>query len=242
MSNQGAQNIPLWMPDAAARAMRRQQMANQQFAQSSMSYENAPYMLPKASAQATAAAAAAPDGDELDALLNKGSNSDIDWSGFLGLPETRAFAALAYNSKELLPKIKAALKSGESLTILAPNNKAMAELHETLKKPENAGARNRFVAEHMVPNLETKMMYAEAEMSGSGDRSLFPEAAALVVDTFSEHPEGRGVAFTEMDNGSTNVTLYNDARKVMGAAEIESVHIYPKQNIKVQVLNSTLRG
>jgi hypothetical protein len=249
MAGEGS-NMPLLMPDAAARRMRQQQ---QMAAASSMFYSGDSNGYAYASApmsygaSASASAQAPKSGNSLSSLLKTQSSTKLDLAGFTRMPDVKAFAELVINSEPLKAKIASAMEEGQTVTIFAPNNKAMAALpnraHEKMKSAEFASARHDFVAEHVAFGLDQKAAKAASQMSSDGSRSMFAQSAALAMDTASDNPEGRGVVFHPTEDASGNaVSLVDDNRQILGSGRIESTHLFHGNNLQVHVIGSALSG
>lgn len=248
MASEGA-NMPLLMPDAAARRARQQAAAAPMYYSgdsNGYAYASAP-MGYGAPASASASAQASQSGNSLSSLLKTQSSTKLDLGGFTRMPDVKAFAELVINSEPMKAKIAAAMEAGQTVTIFAPTNKAMAALpnraHEKMKSAEFASARHEFVAEHVAFGLEEKAAKAASQMSNSGSRSMFPQSAAIAMDTASTNPEGRGVVFHPTEDASGNaVSLVDDNRKIIGSARIDSTHLFHDKNMQVHVVGATLSG
>lgn len=219
------------LPDAAAEA-------NSPSASSYYSDNNGAAMASAAFSGFHGMSSSAQAGKSLDSLLKTESATKLDMSSFVSLGDTRKFAAMVMNSEPLKAQIADAMEKGQSVTLFAPTNDAMAALpndaFEQMKKKEFAQARSQFTQEHAAFEMDEKLKAAQSRMGG---RAVFSPDHRIGFKTAAP---GRHVAVGPNASGAMTATLFATNGRVIGSSPIKATLTDHQSGYKVHVLEKAL--
>lgn len=150
----------------------------------------------------------------------------------LSTPEASGFMTLIKNT-DVSNQLAAAAANGQSVTIFAPNNKAMAKMPNNAAKKmaqsENRTARNAFAKQHAAIDFEGKM--AQAQMGGLGNHSV----------AFSTVNSKRHVGLERNDEGHLMANLYDNEGELVASARVTKTISDEVNGHKLHVLDSALQ-
>lgn len=211
----------VFLPDAVARANAAARASASAFGNPAAAQN---FFLGNSMAPAASAPFNPSGADDLDDLFGSGGKqADSDLSVFTQMRDTGRFASLLMNSKGVRKQISEALDAGESVTIFAPNNEAMAAMpgnaFEKLKTDEFADHREKFVGAHVAIGMKEKYkdMHARAKNA---------EQAQAIHDPTSPHGcetlnINRHVAVTHSSAGMASKS-FRSSGHVVGSAKISA--------------------
>lgn len=150
----------------------------------------------------------------------------------LSTPEASGFMTLIKNT-DVSNQLAAAAANGQSVTIFAPDNKAMAKMPNNAAKKmaqsENRTARNAFAKQHAAIDFEGKM--AQAQMGGLGNHSV----------AFSTVNSKRHVGLERNDEGHLMANLYDNEGELVASARVTKTISDEVNGHKLHVLDSALQ-
>jgi uncharacterized surface protein with fasciclin (FAS1) repeats len=188
-------------------------------------------------AMASAQISAAPKNDEDSALSSlfsgqSGSSASAGLLNDLGTSDTSGFMTLMKNT-DVSKQLASAAANGQSVTIFAPDNKAMAKMPNSAAKrmaqAENRSARNAFAKQHAAVDFENKM--AEAQMGPFASQSV----------AFSTVNPKRHVSVDVDDEGRPVATMFNSEGEMVASVKITKTVIDQVNGHKLHVLDSALQ-
>ena len=175
------------------------------------------------------------NGDEALSSLFRGQESKASASllNDLSTPEASGFMTLLKNT-EVSDQLAKAAANGQSVTIFAPDNKAMAKMPNNAAKKmaqtENRSARTAFAKQHAAVDFEGKM--AQAQMGGLEGHSV----------AFSTVNSKRHVGIESNDEGHLVANLYDNDGEMVASARITKTVIDQLNGHKLHVLDSALQN
>lgn len=153
----------------------------------------------------------------------------------LSTAEASGFMTLLKNS-EVADQLAQAAANGQTVTIFAPDNKAMAKMpNNAAKKMASSDtkartARNAFAKQHAAVDFEGKM--AQAQMGGLGGHSV----------AFSTVNAKRHMGIDTNDEGHMTANLFDNEGELIASARITKTVIDQLNGHKLHVVDTALQN